>query len=37
MYRDAVKSGFRRLTALLASLGALVMLALAGGASFGGL
>ena len=37
MTRAAVKSGLRRTVALIASLGALAALAMAGGASFGGL
>jgi hypothetical protein len=37
MNRAAVKSGVGRFIALLASLGALATLALAGGASFSGL
>ena len=37
MSRAAVRSRVRRAVALVASLGALAMLALAGGASFGGI
>jgi hypothetical protein len=37
MNRAAVKSGLGRMIALLATLGALAMLAIAGGASFSGL
>jgi len=37
MNRAAVKSGLRRMVALVATLGALAMLAIAGGASFRGL
>ena len=37
MNRAAVKSGLQRVIALVATLGALAMLAMAGGASFGGL
>ena len=37
MNRAAVKSGLQRVIALIAALGALAMLAMAGGASFGGL
>ncbi len=37
MNRAAVESGFRRVFALVATLGALAMLAIGGGASFRGL
>ena len=37
MNRAAVTSVLRRIVALVATLGALAMLAMAGGASFGGL
>ena len=37
MNRGVAESGVRRLIALVATLGALAMLAMAGGASFGGL